>query len=107
MMYGEDVRNDSSNSRLSKNKTLKCTLASELKNYNFEVSKVAKTPGPSIEKNRVRFSAYGMPKAEMTLSIPRMKPDEVRVLWQTRVFTHCTSRRADGPDACLGAVHVA
>ena len=88
-MYGEDVRNDSSNSRLSKTEipVLKCTLASELKNYNFEVSEVAKTPGPSIEKKSVRFSAYGMPKAEMTLSIPRMKPDEVRVLWHRRVFT--------------------
>lgn len=45
--------------------------------YHFKVFHVAKTPAPSLEKRRYAFS---MPNTEITLSIPRMKPDEVRVL---------------------------
>lgn len=55
-----------------------CTLAFQLKKlYHFKVFHVAKTPAPSLEKRRYAFS---MPNTEITLSIPRMKPDEVRVL---------------------------
>ena len=52
--------------------------------YHFKVFHVAKTPAPSLKKRRYAFS---MPNAEITLSIARMKPDEVRVLCQRRVFT--------------------
>jgi len=52
--------------------------------YHFKVFHVAKTGSITEKKRRYAFS---MPNAEITLSIARMKPDEVRVLCQRRVFT--------------------
>jgi len=55
------------------------------KTVSFQSLPSCEDSGSITEKKR-RY-AFSMPNAEITLSIARMKPDEVRVLCQRRVFT--------------------
>ena len=107
MIYNADVCNDSSNSRLGgklrcqKLKTLprgtrrlKTTNKKQGTNAplhsnqkNCIISKSSKLRRLRLHHWKKRRYAFSMPNAEITLSIARMKPDEVRVLCQRRVFT--------------------